>query len=161
MPTRRDRDFGIMQTLGSGVRALRALLLGSTPIVLFFMLYTDFFTRALPVWASVIHLAALSLVIVLVIAVVAKPPLMDAWSAYWASMRMSVTRRRRIAFSTAEIGLLVLFLYAYSFFRNPDGTRPLSYDIAVTVYVAVVWLLLLTILGLPRARPSNPPAPGA
>lgn len=143
MPKQGDRDFGMAGTRRG--RHLFGLMSAVALVVVFFALYTDFFARPLPLWASMVHWIALALVFGTVLLLVFVPSLVDEWAGYRVVLRQRLTRGDIMALYAVEIASLVAFLSAYAFLRNPDGSRPFLYDLAVGAYVLVIGLILLTI----------------
>lgn len=142
-------------TRSRSVRAFASLLPVLTIAALFFAFYTDVFQRPIPLWASVLNLTVVAMVFLLVILLVSRPSFMDEWSQYAMIVRRRLSRRMRMTVYTVEIGSTAAFFIAYLLLRQPDGSRPVVYDIVVGGYAVVIGSLLFMTLRLPAGKEAE------
>lgn len=135
-----------------GVIAFTWLLVILSPVMLFFAFYTDLFQRPIPAWAWALNLTLAAVALFLGILLLTRRSFMDEWLDYAIALRRRLGRRRQATVLAVEIGSTIVFALAYFVLRQPDGSRPVLYDIAVAAYAAVIGSLLLVILALPGIK---------
>ncbi len=113
------------------------------------MLYTDGFRRRMDPWITIVMGTAGVLTFAILIYWMAVPYRADEWFRFTARAKerwKRVPGRRKLVIYGNEVASAVAFFGGYLILRNPDGTRPLSYDILALAYIASEGLLISLVL---------------
>jgi len=143
-----SRHDGRIEKPGRAARAV-ALFIVLALADAFFALYTDGFRRPVESWVNIVSGAAVLLTVAILIYWLGVPYRADEWFRFSARAKerwKAVPKRRKVVVYSNEVFGAIAFFAVYMVFRNPDGTRPLSYDLLLLAWIASEGLLTFSVV---------------